>query len=243
MAYLRGFGVLRQDPDWVRKVGVLSLAAFSTLVIPLAGHIIVQGWFALLLRQVVKGEETPLPRIDFDFQYLGKLLAAGFKPFLVSFLWALPIVFIAGVYFVVGYAIVIAAAVSGDEDSLFVVGACFLSGLLVLIPLLVVLQLPAAVAGLKAELADDLSAGLRLNEVLAFTRANLGVLLRGALLFAGVGSVLGTAGILFCYVGVFPVAIFMGSAWHVFLADVYRRHVERGGVPFEIRPVDAESSN
>ena len=241
MAYLRGFGVVRQDPDWLRKVGVLSVAAFSTLVIPLAGHIIVQGWYALLLRQVVKGEEGNLPRIDFDFQYLGKLLAAGFKPFLVSLLWALPVAGVAGIGFAVGIPIFIATALSTGDDGAWMAGVCFLIGFLLLIPVLVVMQLPAAVAGLKAELADDVSAGLRLNEVLAFTRANLGVLFRGALVFAGVGTVLGAVGIMLCYVGVFPVAIMMGSAWHVFLADVYRRHVEQGGIPFEIRPIDAES--
>ena len=223
MRYLRGWSVLKQDPDWRRKIGVLALALLSTLVIPLAGQILVQGWFALLLRQVVQGREAPLPRIDFDFNYLGKVLGAGFKPFIVGFLWAMPVAVIAAIYVVLGYAVIIMAAVAGDEESLVLAAACFGVGLLLLIPILVVCQLPAAVAGLKAELADDLSAGLRLDEVLAFTRANLGVLFRGALVFTGVGLVFGAVGLLFCYVGVFPVAVTIGALWNVFLADVYRR--------------------
>ncbi len=228
----RGLAVLRNDPGWASKFGLLCLALLSQLVIPLAGAIIIQGWTAKLVRQVVDREERELPPLAFDLDLLGKLLVTGFKPFIASFLWGLPAGLVLGLVLGGGYMAVIAAALATDGEALGPALAIFSVAMFVMVPVAALLQLPATVAGLRSELADDLNAGLEFGPVLGFTRQNLGPLLKGMLAYTVVGLVLVPFGLALCYVGVFPVVVALTIGWNVYLADAYRAHIARGGEPF-----------
>jgi hypothetical protein len=244
--YLRGYRLLRQDPGFWQKLLVGSLILFSGVAVPLIGQVVLQGWQSIIVRRIALGHDGgPLPRLDWDFNYLGKLLMEGFKPLIVSILWSLPAVIVALPFLVGGYLGLLFGVVATAEDSGDASGPLTLAGsvasMFVGSLLMLLLLVPARVAALRAELAGDLNEGLKFGEVMRFTRQNLGTLIKGELVLALVGAVLGMIGLACCYVGVFAVAFAGFVAQGVFIAQVYRAHVARGGEPFPTKevPVDA----
>lgn len=243
---LRGYRMLRQDPGFWQKLFVGSVILLSGVAIPLAGRVVIEGWQSIIVRRIAHGQDAgPLPRLDWDFDYLGKLFMEGFKPLIVEFLWSLPAVLVgmplfAGGYLGFLYGVVAIAEGTGDSSGVLTLAgsaaALFFGSLLVLL-----LLVPARVAALRAELASDLNEGFKFGEVMRFTRQNLGTLIKGQLVLALVGAILGTIGLACCYVGVFAVGFAGLIAQGVFTAQVYRAHVARGGEPFPTKevPLDA----
>lgn len=244
MEYLRGYRVFRQDPEWASKLLVGSLLFLSAMVIPLLGQVVLVGWQALILRRAAHGQQAPMPRLELDFDYLGKLAGTGFKGLIVRLVWVMPVVLLFGALtFCVAMGIpvaVAAGAAAGDGDEGMALGAacCVGSILPIMLPVLVLAQIPASVAAMRTELTDDLNAGLAFKEVLAFCRAMKGPLLRGSLVLWLVGTAAGLLGMLLCYVGVFPVAVLGLVVQAHFTAQVYRAWVVQGGAPLPIAPVD-----
>jgi hypothetical protein len=240
MDYLKGYRVVRQDPEWTNKIFVGSVILLTSMFIPLIGQLALIGWQALILRRAVHGHDTPLPRLDFDFDYLGKLVGLGFKALIARFLWTLPLVVLIGgavVCMYVGFVAVVvggmAAAEGGGGEGAAAFGSlgamcCMSAGYLAIIVLSIVASVPASVAAMRAELTNDLNPALRFGEVMKFSKENFGVLIKGTLLLALVGGLLSMVGVVFCFVGVFPVAI-VGMVAHAhFMAEVYKQHVAAG---------------
>jgi len=253
MDYLKGFRVARQDPEWTNKVVVGSVILLTSMFIPLIGQLALLGWQAMIMRRAVHGMDTPMPRLDFDFDYLGKLVGIGFKALIARFLWTLPLIVLIGVavgclyfgfiaIFVGGMAV---AAEGGGEAGAAVgsIGAmcCMFGGYASIIVLSIVAQIPAAVASMRAELSDDLNQAMKFGEVLDFTKKNFGVLLKGTLLLGFVTWCLMMVGMLFCFVGMFPAAIMGMIAQGHFMSQVYQQHVANGGdrLPLAGTEVDA----
>jgi len=248
MRYFRGFGVFFKDPEWGSKLLVGSLVVLSAMIIPVVGQVALLGWAALVTRRAIQDHgEGPLPRLDFDFGWLGKLVGIGFKPFLVNFLWRLPAMFLTfGLVFCM-YFSMIAAAISGAESArhggshaggaaaggvMVFIGIAFI----VLIPILIALQIPAQAAMLRVEATDDLNAGMKFKEVLAMTKLVFKELLIGNFLIALVSIPLALVGMLLCYVGIFPVVVLLVVVQAHFMAQVYERYLEKGGEPLTIPP-------
>jgi hypothetical protein len=158
MEYLRGLRLMREDPQWMGKLGVACLLLLSSMMIPILGQVTFMGWKSLLVRRTVAGQETPMPRLDLDFDYLGKLLGPGFKSFIARMVWIMPVVFAMMVVMGVLYAGLIFAAVGGaavhDGEGAAMGGlagmCCMGAAMLVFIPLSMVMQLPAMLAALRA---------------------------------------------------------------------------------------------
>ncbi|MEM9191763.1 MAG: DUF4013 domain-containing protein [Myxococcota bacterium] len=240
MEYLRGYRVIRNDPDWMSKLGLGSLLLFSQVFIPIIGPIVFTGWVALIMRRAVRGEIDQLPRLDFDFSYLGKLLGPGFKGFIVQFLWQLPLVFL---FFALYMGAIVVSVIamnespSPEETSKTIMVIIALVMILVT-PVSIVLAIPGQVAAMRAELTDELNAGLQFGDVLKFTKANFGVLLKGVLILSIVNGFLTLLGLLFCYVGAFPAMVVGGVARAHFLAQVYEQAVQKGAKSLPIASDD-----
>jgi hypothetical protein len=252
MDYLKGYRVAREDPQWTNKIVVGSVILLTSMLIPLIGQLALLGWQALIMRRAVHGQDTPMPRLDFDFDYLGKLVGLGFKALLARFLWTLPIIVLIGGAVVCMYFGFIAVAVGGvavaesggDAGAAFGgIGAmcCMFGGYAAIIVLAVVAAIPASVASMRAELTDDLNQGMKFGEVMQFTKANFGVLLKGTLIIGVVNWLLSMVGALACFVGIFPVAILTMVAHGHFLAQVYMEHVQRGGDALPVAGPDIEA--
>lgn len=241
MDYLKGYRVAREDPEWTNKLLIGSLIFMSTMVIPLVGQLALMGWQALIMRRAVHGQDTPLPRLEFDMDYLGKLVGLGFKGLIARFLWTLPvIVLVFGIVmcmylgFVVMFVGGVAAAAETDNSALAGLGplgamCCMAGGYFGVIVLSILAAIPASVASMRAELCDDLAPAMKFGEVLDFTKQNFGVLFKGTMILSFVGMALAFVGMLFCFVGIFPAAVLGLIAHGHFLAQVYQQHVQNGG--------------
>lgn len=152
----RAFTYVTEDPDWVSKVlvgGVIFLVSslLSFLAIGLVGFMALAGYYLEVIRRVHAGAPTPLPSWD-DF---GGYISRGFLLFVGALLWAVPLVLVACIAFVI-------AGVSGsDVGTVFAVAAVCL-----LIPLAIalnVLILPLVAA--RYAVSNDFGAMFRFGEI------------------------------------------------------------------------------
>jgi hypothetical protein len=237
MEYLRGWRALRQDPQWMGKVGIGSLL---TLSIPVVGQMVLMGWNSVALRRAISGQDSPLPRLEFDFDYLTKLLGVGFKPFLAQMLWSMPIV---GVLFV-GYccmagAVMGAAAAGSDAGGILGLLLSLASGL-VMIGGMFLMGMVLQVGVLRAEVADDIGESLKLKEVLGMTRLLFTELLVGSFVLGLLTMVGGMFAGFTLYLALFPVLVVLGVINTYYRAELYRVYLEKGGEPLPVGPLTVE---
>jgi hypothetical protein len=80
----KSFTYVTQDQDWIKKVllgGVITL-------IPIAGSLFAFGYVLATMKNVIAEQEVPLPEIG-DF---GGKLVEGLKAWVISFVYALPLI-------------------------------------------------------------------------------------------------------------------------------------------------------
>jgi hypothetical protein len=251
MEYLRGWRVMREDPEWIGKMGVACLLILAAGCIPVVPTLMLYGWQGLMLRRAVSGQSSPMPRLDLDFNYLMKLLNGGFKVFLARMLWSMPVVAVAMVFVCCVYAgmigsigVIGAAGSEGGEGGalLGTLGTLcvFCVSMVLYLVLVVLLSMPMQIAVTRAELTDDLSTAMRFGEVMAMTKLMFRELLIGNLVMMGVSLVIAFFGIITFYLGLFPgmfVMVLIMTHWQ---AQLYQRYLDKGGAPLKIGPLDVE---
>ena len=254
MEYLRGWRALRNDPEWIGKLTVASVIVLSGMCIPVVGQIVLIGWTSLMLRRAVSGQDSPLPRLDFDFDYLIKLINVGFKGFLSRLLWVMPLMvyvfasmccmYIAAI---AASASAVAGAASGSEVGAGVGGLggiCAMLAFCIIYPVgLFGLQMPMHVAMLRAELTDDINAGMRFREVMHMTKLMWKEIATGMLVLALLGMVAGLVGVFTLYLGLFPAIVVMNiisTYWH---AELYKAYLQKGGEPLPVGPLTIEGGD
>jgi hypothetical protein len=235
MDYLRGYRTVRNDPTWSSKMFLGVGISLTALFIPLLPGLVLAGWSAMVLRRSVHGIEAPLPRLDLDLDYLGKLLGPGFKGWVVGLLWSLPMTllfFSFGMCAALGGITALGSAVDAAGDAGGYAALCCVGvGTMLMFPLLIVMTMPATVASMRAELTDDLGEGLKLGEVLSMTRLLFKELFIGTLVIGTIQFSLSLLGFFLCY---FPAlcVVWVGRYVHpIFQADLYRLYLARGGAP------------
>ena len=236
MDYFRGYRTFRDDPQWTSKMFVGVALALGSAIIPIIPQVALLGWAALVLRRAVHGVDTPLPRLDFDFDYLGKLLNPGFKAFIVRMIWTLPVSFLAAGMFVCvyfgGLLATVGAAREGGQGGALAAICCVGAAVLTLVPVFITLTLPATIASLRAELMDDLNEGLKVGEIIAMTKLVFKELLIGSLLIGMTQFALFLVGMMLCYLPAFGV-MWLGTYVNaMFQAEIYRVYLAKGGAPF-----------
>lgn len=251
MEYPRGWRAMREDPQWMGKVGVGTLIVLSGMCIPVVGQIALVGFTTLILRRAVSGLDSPMPRLDLDFDYLSKLLNVGFKGFLARLLWSLPMIVIAMgsfccMYIAMGGAAVIGAAgaSSGSDIGAGLGGlgmVCVMLGAFTLYFVTIfAIALPMQIAIMRAELADDVNAAMRFKEVMTMTRMLLKELIVGHLVMSLVGMVVAFFGIITLYLLLFPGIVVITVIQTYYHAELYKAYLQKGGQPLPIGPLDVE---
>ncbi len=250
--YLRGFRVITQDPQWTGKFLTATVLLLSSMCIPLVGQLAVAGWTGLIIRRVVAGDDS-LPRLDFDFDYLGKLLGVGFKGFLATMLWIFPAMMLFGVIMMCmqfGLAALMAGggaamhASGGGEAAgaglgiIAILVAVFIY--LFMLVFIILAQQPAKVAKMRAELTDDLNAGMQFKEVMAFTKAMLKPMIIGSIVIGLVSMPLFLVGMLACGLGAIPAGIAVMIAQTHLMAQIYQAWLARGGEALAVAGGDLE---
>lgn len=175
-----------QDEEWVTKLILVGVI----LIIPVLGIILALGWTLAITRAVIRGEAKPLVGLS-DF---ADLLTLGFKAFLISLIYALPIVVLS-----VPFGFISSLIESESAQALVaIVSLCF-SCFSLLYGLALAFIYPAAFAELAAN--DDLGVALNPSHIFGLVRKapNAYVLTFLATLAAGF---LAGLGVLLCFVGV-----------------------------------------
>jgi hypothetical protein len=189
----KAFSFVFDDPDWVQKIvigGILSL-------IPIIGWFLVMGYMIAVGRNVIRGNPQPLP----DWADFGQFLVDGLYAFVISLVYALPILILMCIVLFPALALGGAFDSSSEElNAIGVLGICCFTLFSVIYGIVMGwLFYPAALA--RYADTGDVAAALRFGEVWAVSRANPVVFLM-ALLVSWVAGLLAQFGVILCLVGV-----------------------------------------
>jgi hypothetical protein len=175
-----------QDKEWVTKL----ILAGVIMLIPVLGIIVVLGWMLAITRNVIKGEAETLAGWS-DF---AELLTLGFKAFVVSMVYALPIIVVAIPY---GFATSLIDNHSAEGIIVFL-SLCF-SCFSLLYGLALAFIYPAAMGELAA--TEDLGSALNPSRIIALIRKAPNAYILTFLATIGAGFLAGL-GVLLCFVGI-----------------------------------------
>jgi len=192
----RAFGYVFEDPRWVTK---LVIGAVMVLI-PIVGWLVLYGYALRIIRNVVAGDERPLP----EWEDFGGLLGLGFAGFVVSVVWSVPAWLLASFAGAVGRSSTLASL-------------C-LDCLVIPVALLVGFVAPAAVA--RTATTGSINAGLEFGPIVALVRDHatdyllVVVLSIAASIIAGLGVLACVVGALFTYAyAVLVLAHLYGQAY------------------------------
>jgi hypothetical protein len=179
-----------RDPEWPVKLLIIALI----LLIPIAGAINGLGWMLASIDRLRAGETKLAPA---NLSYL----ARGFPLFVVSLVYELAIVLVAGAIYVP--AVLMAANESrGSANPAVISGVIVLSLLAFSIATLGSLAINFAMPSIVlATDAGGISGGLNVAAVLRRVRANVSNTLIAGLMLIAAGFV-GSLGVIACVVGV-----------------------------------------
>ena len=123
-----------EDEDWLKKVAIGGVL----MLVPIFGQLLAIGYGMEIARRVVKGDPQPLPEWD-DW---GAKAMEGFMSMVIGFVWALPIILVAGCIGILSVPL----AESGDEGGILFMILSLCVGLIVLVySLLMAFVAPAAI--------------------------------------------------------------------------------------------------
>ncbi len=249
MDYLRGWKALQQDPQWIGKVVIGSVILLTGMCIPVVGQIVLIGWLSLALRRAVCGQDAPLPRLEFDVDYLIKLLKSGFKPFLAQILWSLPMFGVvvvtwccmSGVSFAVFGAL--SSGGGGGEAIGLVSLLVTLVGYLVMFVGMFFGGMLLQIGVTRAEIADDLGPALQFKETVNMTKMLFKELFIGSLVLGMVGFVGMLIAAFTLYLGLLPVVMILMTITTFYRAELYRVYLEKGGQPIPVGTLAIEGGD
>jgi hypothetical protein len=185
----RSFTFVFDDEEWIKKIligGILT-------IIPIV-NFVVFGYFIDTLKNVIDGQELPLPELDFGDQFM-----KGLMFFLASLIYAIPIIVLSIMIAVVG-AIMGGA---GDEAAQGVAGLCALGGNCIIFIYALVLAVILPAACILYANSGEFGSFFRFGEIIGLITSNIGSYIV-AILVAWVASMIaGLVGSIACGVGIF----------------------------------------
>jgi Protein of unknown function (DUF4013) len=211
MDFGKSFVYMFQDPNWFRKllIGTLLVLAailFSWLLVGLIPLLIVLGWAQVTLRNVLDGQEHPMP----EWEDWGDFIVRGVKLGVAILIWLLPI-------FILILPMILGSALLGNQSNGSAAGGVLIacaSCLMLLWGIFVALISPAIYVRLAA--FDRFSAAFEVGELWAFTRDNIGNVILALLLLLLVSwiavPIIGLLGVIVCVVGLL-VSLPFSSLW------------------------------
>lgn len=210
MDFGRSFSFVFEDSDWFKKIAIMALVT----LIPIIGQLVLIGWGAEIIRRVVRGADTPIPELDFGAQ-----LADGFKLFVVSLVYSLPII---AVSLVVGIISGVAGSVLDSDTANIIISISSICLGLVnfILGILMAFIIPAAMANyaIKGTIGD----GLRIGEVFGLVKNNLSAYLL-VVLGTIVASFVSSLGTIACIIGVFLTAVYATAIMMHLYGQAYKK--------------------
>lgn len=215
---------ITEDPRWKEKMGmglvvVLASTVLSVLLVGILGFAIVAGYSVRLLQNVRDGLPHPLPEWD----QWGDDMVRGLKIFVVTFVWALPMILLSMMFAILGIFI---DAIGGGGDGAEIIGGIFaaLGGCLYF---LYAIFLTGMTPGFTLAFArsEKISDGLQFTPIVQWTRNHLAEVAIAALITIVapmlISLVAFIAGLILCGVGLLvtiPLAALVQSLfqYHIY---------------------------
>ena len=200
MDYGTAFSYITQDSDWLKKLAIGALLAFTGI-----GLIVILGWSVEVTRRVIQGDPEVLP----DWSNFGELAMNGVKLLVVGFVWMLPVILVNAC--LVGAGITAGNQMASQDDAatlLLILNGCGM--LLTMVYAIVIGILLAPAAGVLAD-SGSLRDALSFSNAFNLVRANAGDYITSVLLGGAALMILSSIGSLICMIGVYP-AITYGYA-------------------------------
>jgi hypothetical protein len=196
MNFGQAFSFPFQDPDWLKKIGLMALVS----LIPIVGQIILLGWSLDITRRIIQRSPILLPEIN-----LGEHLTEGFKAFIVSFVYSIPLI-VMNIPITVSSMMMESAQGNSDATTTaFVLVTLCCAGIMVLYGLFMGVTLPAAFGNMIAQ--NRLGAAFDFKTVLGMVRSAPAAYL---LVLAGsfLGSLIASLGMIVCFVGIIFTTVY-----------------------------------
>lgn len=206
------FSFVFKDPDWIKKIGFVSLCQ----LIPILGQFIALGFSIEIIRRVISNDPVPLP--DFDF---GGFLAKGFQGFIVSFVYSIPMLIL---LLPIQLSPTLVSMIDNPDvvNGLTIGISCICGGLATIYGIFLGFVLPAAFA----RLADtgSMGAAFKIGENIRIVRKAFVPYLI-AILGSLVASLLAPIGTIACVVGALVTLTYYYAVSGHFYAQAYRQAV------------------
>jgi len=213
----RSFTYITQDQGWIKKVllgGVITL-------IPIVGPLFAFGYVLETMKNTIAEQEIPLPEIG-DF---GGKLVEGLKVWVISFVYALPLILFSVCAQSGNFAPVIAENVDPDMADVLTtvsigVSACC-GCLLLLYAILMGLLLPFAWG--KYIEAGQFGAAFRLGEIFEMLKSNVGPAVIVLLVNVLAGLVAAIVGTIACGIGLIFTLFYAQLVMAFLYGSLYRQ--------------------
>jgi hypothetical protein len=213
----RSFTYITQDQGWIKKVllgGVITL-------IPIVGPLFAFGYVLETMKNTIAEQEIPLPEIG-DF---GGKLVEGLKVWVISFVYALPLILFSVCAQSGNFAPVIAENVDPDMADVLTtvsigVSACC-GCLLLLYAILMGLLLPFAWG--KYIETGQFGAAFRLGEIFEMLKSNVGPAVIVLLVNALAGLVAAIVGTIACGIGLIFTLFYAQLVMAFLYGSLYRQ--------------------
>jgi len=213
----RSFTYITEDQDWIKKVllgGVITL-------IPVVGPLFAFGYVLEAMKNVIAGREVPLPEIS-DF---GSKMIEGLKVWVISFIYALPLILFAVCAQTGNLTPIMAEYVSRDVLDVLTtvsIGVSVCCGcLLLLYAILMGLIMPFAWG--KYLEAGEFGAAFRLSEIFDMLKHNIGPALVVLLISALAFFVAEIAGVIVCGIGLIFTVFYAQLVMAFLYGALYRQ--------------------
>lgn len=187
--YEEALSFVFKDKRWVQKV--LMGGIFAFLGIFIVGWIFIMGYCIKLMRNVIEGEEYPLP----EWEGVGEYFSAGLAPFGITIIYSIPYV----VFCFLGYIIsFIGEMARGKSEGIFpICGVCFMCiGYFLLI---LTWLIPSAIINYLRE--GNFGAAFNMGKVWKNISSNYGRYIL-IILVSWVGQTIGGFSIMLCCIGI-----------------------------------------
>lgn len=239
MRYLRSVSWVFEQQDWPITLLCLAVASF----VPMVGPVVANGYQATVAVELERGDSRERVR-PFDLNSLIEYLVRGLRLFLVGLVIGvllLPLIFVGILGLALATAAVGAVAAGPGREPGAAFALVMVTGGLLLGAVAIGVSSLGAPLWLRAAHLEDLAATYDLAFCKEFWRRAGWAAVACHFGMAGIAIALVVAGMLCCFVGIFPAIalIFLVQA-HLY-AQLYRLYLERGGTPIAAAPPSAIS--
>jgi hypothetical protein len=232
MDYMRSYGFIFENPDWMTTALLLALVWIVAFVpaIGIIVNLLILGYQFEVIDALLKTQGRQYP--TFDFGRIGDYLTRGVWPFLVYLVTMLVSVMVLYGGMIVG-VLVVAGIASAAGDDLgpvlgFILGG---AGILFFFAALVVVMIYVAAMVLRSGLAQDFASAFQFAWINDFVRRMWPELLLSGLFLYVTAFVLEILGMLALCIGLFFALALITLAFAHILYQLYVVYLSRGGMP------------